>query len=479
MTRALRFGGALAVLVAGLAYGIWSLGLISNVGDAVDGADFRSPVGPVAKTEQRPGDPVAGRNALLNAPYVSCGIPYSAYRRLNPNTAAEMRLPERDGRNAELPYALTSHVNDDGVEIVANNCLTCHAGRVNDQLIIGLGNEFGDFTQDPSRLTLQTGNYVSGEAETRAWSNWADRIDGIAPYIQMKTVGPNPATNLTWALMAHLDPETLTWSQEPLIEPPPSDPLPISVPPWWNMAKKNAMFYTTIGRGDHSRFMLLASMLCIDGAGDVERITSYATDIEAFIKSLEPPAFPYPIDEVLAATGKAIFDADCSVCHGTYGENKTYPNRVYAVADVGTDPAYATEATNGARDRFYAWVARSPYSDAVAAPAPGYIAPPLDGIWATAPYLHNGSVPSMAALLSSDQRPAFWRHRNAPRTYDPSEMGWAFDVLDAGQEAEPDPDARRFIYDTTQRGYGNAGHTYSDKLSETQKRALLEYLKTL
>lgn len=479
MTRTFAFVTIASCLMMAATAGSWMLGLSWHETGLEEPRSFRSPTGAVPETEQRPGDPIAGRHALLNAPYVSCGIPYGAYQRLSNDTPADLLLPEREGRNAELPYALTSHVTDDGVEIVANNCLTCHAGRINNQLIIGLGNEFGDFTQDPSRLTLQTGTYVRGEAETQAWSHWADRIDGIAPYIQMQTVGPNPATNLTWALMAHLDPETLTWSQEPLIDPPPSNPLPISVPPWWGMSKKNAMFYTTIGRGDHSHFMLLASMLCIEGTNDVAEIISYAPDIEAFIKSIEAPRYPYAIDLSLAAEGAQIFMRDCSSCHGTYGDTETYPNRVYSVAEVGTDPVYATEATNGARDRFYQWVDRSPYSDAHPSPAPGYIAPPLDGIWATAPYLHNGSVPNMEALLFSDLRPQFWRHQTDPRRYDTDSMGWAIDTLSAGQDAEDDPEKRRFIYDATLRGYSNQGHTYSDKLSPDDRRALLEYLKTL
>ena len=468
------------VLAVGLAAILWFSGFLNPKVPAFDVADFRSPTGQVEKSEQRPGDAETGRMALLNAPYVSCGIPYSAYSRLNPDVLSPARLSGREGRNAELPYALTSHVNADGVEIISNNCLTCHAAQIEGELIIGLGNEFADFTRDPSRTTLQTGNYVRGEAETRAWAQWADRIDAISPYIQMKTVGPNPATNLTWALMSHLDPEELTWSQESLLAPPPRDPLPISVPPWWGLSKKNAMFYTTIGRGDHARFMLLASMLCIDGTNDVDEIVSYAADIRAFIASLEPPAYPFPVDTALAEQGEVIFQRACAECHGTYGETPSFPNTVYPIASVGTDPAYATEATNGDRDRFYEWVARSPYGGVgSAAPAPGYIAPPLDGVWATAPYLHNGSVPSMEALLQSDLRPEYWRHQHENRQYDQQAMGWRFEALPSGQDAESDADIRRYIYDTTLRGYGNEGHTYSDEMSEDDRKALLEYLKTL
>lgn len=440
----------------------------------------RSSIGPVSVTQQRPGDAEAGYRALVNEPYVSCGIPYDAYRAVTSDVRDDTPLPGRIGRNAELPYAMTAHVNDDGVEVVSSNCLTCHAAEIEGELIVGLGNEFGDFTRDPSRLALQSGAYVSGEAETAAWAHWADRIDGIAPYIQTKTVGVNPAPNLTWALMAHLDPETLAWSDEPLIEPPPEDPLPISVPPWWGMGKKNAMFHTTIGRGDHARFMLLASMLCIEGDDELGTIDGYAPDIRAYITSLEAPRYPHPIDEGLAAEGEAVFERECSACHGTYGEDETYPNRVYAVEDVGTDPAYAIEATNGSRDRFYEWLARSPYGDVEsAAPAPGYIAPPLDGVWATPPYLHNGSVPNMAALLRSELRPDFWRHRTEPRTYDPATLGWVHEELTTEQADEADPAARRTIYDTTLEGYGNGGHTYGDDLNDDARGALLEYLKTL
>ncbi len=480
MTRMSTLFSLIVVAVLAFAGAVWQVSWREAPNTAIDADQYRSPTGPVPAAPQRDGARDAGRHALLNAPYVSCGIPYGAYLRLNPQTEPDALVTGREGRNAELPFALTSHVNEDGVEIVSNNCLTCHADRINGELILGLGNAFGDFTQDPSRLVLQAGNYVQGKAETKAWQHWADRIDSIAPYVQTKTVGVNPAPNLTWALMAHLDPETLAWSQIPLIDPPPVDPLPISVPPWWGMSKKNAMFYTTVGRGDHARFMLLASMLCIDGTKEVAEIDSYAADIRAYIVSLEAPEFPFAIDTGLAAEGEGIFVRECSACHGSYGEEETFPNRVYPVDEVGTDAAYASDATDGSRDRFFDWVARSPYGDIHStAPAPGYIAPPLDGVWATAPYLHNGSVPSMAALLFSDLRPKYWRHQTDPRRYDPDILGWEHEALNLGQGAEKDPEARRQIYDTTLRGYGNAGHTYSDALNDQARAALLEYLKTL
>lgn len=439
---------------------------------------FRSDTGSVPASPQRSGDPTAGYRALVNEPYESCGIPYDAYRRLIPETSPEDQLPGRKNRNAELPYYQTAHTNTDGIEVVSANCLVCHAARFDGKLILGLGNEFLDFTQDPRDFVNEVGIYVRGEAATAAWQRWADRIAGIAPYIQTKTVGVNPATNLTWALMAHRDPETLAWSSESIIELPPRDPLPVSVPPWWRMKYKNAMFYTSLGRGDHARLMMLAGMLCVESVEEAKAIDTYAPDIRAYIANLDAPEYPFPIDKTLALEGQEVFERHCSQCHGTYGDDRSYPDRVIGLEEIGTDPEYALAATDGRRDRFYEWLHRSYYGEtARAAPARGYIAPPLDGVWATAPYLHNGSVPDIATLLTSETRPRYWRHRDNPRSYDPKTLGWRYEVLSHGKSSKPDADSR--IYDTTLTGYGNEGHTYGDTLTGSERQAVIEYLKTL
>jgi mono/diheme cytochrome c family protein len=457
------------------------LGAAATAGcDDDDAGRFRSEAGVVPETSQREGDPAAGYDALVNEDYVSCGLPYDAWRRLNPEVDPADLIPGRRGRNAELPYAATATTTAEGVEVVASNCLVCHAARFEGELIVGLGNEFLDFTQDASAAATSAGAYVRGEAETAAWRHWAERIEGVAPYIRTSTVGVNPATNLTWALMSRLDPETLEWADAPLIEPPPREPLPVSVPPWWRMQKKHAMFYTTIGRGDHARFMMLASLLCVDSVEEVEAIDAYGPDIRAWIASLEAPEYPHPIDAALAEEGRAIFEKGCSGCHGTYGEAPSYPNKLIPLGKIGTDPEYARAATDGRRDRFYEWVEASWFGSTVeTAPAPGYVAPPLDGVWATAPYLHNGSVPDVATLLDSAKRPRFWRHAPGAPEFDQETLGWRYERLEAGKDAAETPEDRARIYDTTRTGYGAGGHTYGDLLSEAERRALIEYLKTL
>lgn len=436
--------------------------------------------GPVPPAPQRPGDSAAGRIALLNAPYITCGIPESAYRRTVDTGALPEKLPGRRDRNAELPYFQTAYTTSDGVDLVTTNCLVCHAARFNGELVIGLGNEFLDFTRDPVPAVQRSGLYVDAGAEAREWGKWVDRITAIAPYMITDTVGVNPAPNVTLALIAHRDPRTLAWSPDPLLEPPPRTPLPVSVPPWWRMAKKHAMFYTTVGRGDHARMMMMESLVCTDSVAEARSIDSYFTDVRAYLTSLRPPLYPYPVDPPQATRGRAVFETHCSGCHGTYGDDGVYPNLVVALEAVGTDPAYARQAVDHWGD-YARWFQESFYGElARATPALGYIAPPLDGVWATAPYLHNGSVPSLEVLLDSARRPTYWRHADpAAPQYDDRALGWRFTVLPHGKSGVTDTDDRRTLYDTTLHGYGNGGHSFGDILSDADRRAVLEYLKTI
>lgn len=104
----------------------------------------------------------------------------------------------------------------------------------------------------------------------------------------------------------------------------------------------------------------------------------------------------------------------------------------------------------------------------VAPPAGPYAARPLHGIWAAAPYLHNGSVPTLYDLLSPpEQRPK--RFALGRRDYDPVKLGFVVTAACAPQDC---------LVDTTRPGNGNAGHRFGTELGETERMALIEYLKT-
>ena len=90
--------------------------------------------------------------------------------------------------------------NAEGVTIVSSNCLTCHAAEIEGELIRRPRQRVRRFHRKiPAASCCNRAISFRGDAETRAWERWADRVDGIAPYIRTATVGVNPATNLTWA----------------------------------------------------------------------------------------------------------------------------------------------------------------------------------------------------------------------------------------------------------------------------------------
>jgi mono/diheme cytochrome c family protein len=428
---------------------------------------------------QRNGDPDAGYHALVNNGYVGCGIPYSAFARVFAPAGPGDTLPGRDGHNATLPYNLTSFRVASGVEVVNPNCLECHAGHINGQLVIGLGASDADFTTDTGILARLSGGLVTDPTEHTEWARWSERVQAVAPFIRTHTIGVNPADNIAAVLFAHRDRNTLAWSHAALMPLPPNDPVAIDVPPWWNMRKKNAMLYNGSGRGDHARIMMTASTLCTDSVADAQAIDAYFPDIEAYILSLRPPAYPFAIDRTRAAHGETVFNATCSRCHGTYGASESYPNLIVSLGEVGTDPVLGVGAGQFAT-RFVDWFNQSFYGQAAhLQPTQGYVAPPLDGVWATAPYLHNGSVPTVEALLNSRTRPQYWTRSFASTDYNQTALGWNFTALDHGQSTVTDANMRARIYDTTLYGHSNQGHTFGDGLSDADRSDLIEYLKTL
>ena len=106
-----------------------------------------------------------------------------------------------------------------------------------------------------------------------------------------------------------------------------------------------------------------------------------------------------------------------------------------------------------------------------------YKARPHNGVWATPPYLHNGSVPNLFALLSpAAERPKLFYLGN--KQYDPIKLGLNTDPLHGAS-----------VFNTSLPGNSNAGHEFNDgpkgngvigrKLSEDERMQIIEYLKTL
>ena len=116
--------------------------------------------------------------------------------------------------------------------------------------------------------------------------------------------------------------------------------------------------------------------------------------------------------------------------------------------------------------------------DAAVSGGTGLHPPPLDGVWATAPYLHNGSVPTLWHLLTPDERPKVWKRTE--HGYDHDKLGLEITAYDKVPDDARTPHEKRLYYQTNLRGLGRQGHRFPvDGLSVAEKKALIEYLKTL
>lgn len=439
---------------------------------------------PIPAAEPPAGDPEAGLAALLEDDYVDCGIPYDLFMLGKGflGTYADAEAWDwRAGKNATVPYNWNVITSDGGTDLAVMNCLTCHAGSIDGELIIGLGRADVDYTTDFSGTLAAIPELPEITDAGKELNKFKARYEAVGPYIRMYTVGTNPALMVAVLLASHYNPYTLAWSDEPLVEV--NVPMiPADTPPWWRVAKKGGHFDNGMGRGDHRGTMMFASSLCTDSADEVATHLDAFADIWAYIASLEPPAYPWPIDAQLAAQGEALFECSCAGCHGTYADDpalETYPSLLIPKDVIGTDDAILSNV--GGVDAMVEWFNESWYGTVgqLEAPFEGYVAPPLDGIWATAPFFHNASVPTIELVLDSQARPTFWKRVDYDTTnYDRDALGWPYEAVGYGQDEAP-VDEAKYVYDTTKFGHAASGHTFGDHFTDAERKAVLEYLKTL
>jgi len=429
----------------------------------------------IEPSAQRSGDAQAGYEYLIYGDYVDAGIPYDLY--INIFGTNTENLLQRTGDNEILAPGVTALNAPNGVRVVATNCMQCHAQKINGDFVMGLGNSVADFTTDQSNnaQTLDLGvqfTYGANSLEYEAFEPFGRALTAIGPHIVAPKVGLNPAAKLAVVLAAHRDINDLSWQSSPLI-PIPDETITSDVPPWWVMKKKNALFYSAGGMGDFARISMASSLMTLQDSTKARAVEQKFVDVMAYIKTLEPPVYPKTIDQEKLARGEVLFEYNCVACHGYHGANSTYPNLLVELDKVGTDPVLA--GSNYTDEAFRQWYNNSWFSTFPAAaqfnPGAGYIAPPLDGIWASAPYLHNGSVPTLEDLLDSSQRPVYWERSFDTSDYDFEKVGWNYEVQSGANTKK--------IYDTTLLGYGNGGHTFGDHFTEEERSDLIEYLKSI
>jgi processive rubber oxygenase RoxA-like protein len=248
----------------------------------------------------------------------------------------------------------------------------------------------------------------------------------------------------------------------------PTEPAPIDYPSVWNQQLRHGHSLHWDGAAGSA---LERNVLVSVGAGTPRSAVPLESidAIQRFLDQLPPPKYPFAIDQTLAARGEPIWRANCASCHATDG-SATRLFDVVALDEIGTDPNRVDVVTQAGIDKLNTFSGNG-WQFSNFRKTNGYLSSPLDGIWLRAPYLHNGSVPTLRDLLKpGSQRPTMFFRGND--TYDQVNVGYVSTV--------PSEGATTFMtFDTSRAGNSSAGHEYGTQLSQDDQDALLEYLKTL
>ena len=344
------------------------------------------------------------------------------------------------------------------------SCLACHQGTVAGKSVPGVPNSLfalQTLTEDVRLTKIRLGKRLT-------------RMDIGSMFMPLG--GTNGTTNAVMfgvVLMAHRDVD---------LNVLPNNPLPKMVhhdhdaPPWWHFARKQYIYIDGFAPKTH-RALMQFTLVKENGPEVFHEREDDFRDIFAYLQSLRPPRYPFAIDAPLAEQGRAVFNQRCATCHGTYGPGGSYPEQRVPIEEVGTDRVRLDALLSDQRAAYGASWFTHYGRDQIVEDPDGYVAPPLDGVWASAPYFHNGSVPTLWHVLHPDQRPVVW-HRSEDG-YDQRKVGLEVTISDRLPSEARTPAERRRYFDTRAFSKSAAGHDFPDALDEAEKHAVLEYLKSL
>lgn len=490
---------------------------------------------------------------------------------------------QTDGGSGQLPEMFTQVRKSDGSWSgrIGVTCHGCHSGELrNDPGQPEFGFVFGGSSATDLNLFLRDMLPLGYTASA------------VMPLNLTKTRGTNNASSVNIAFMF---PESGLPSLRNVLGVLTSGSTgSMDSPAWWNMGHRPAKFVDGIFPMDaprvdavfYSPFLgLFGSLTGSLGNAGQAWMRDHGPEMNTWVETLKAPKYPFPIDEPLAEAGAVLFheldlwapsrnnpidrpegNGSCASCHGAYApryvndpdylampELEGMAGYIVPLRIIGTDPDRVntnTEAMQRAgASNFFGYVATKGTENDCGPQnqlrlrgdrEQGYLAQPLYGIWATAPYFHNGSVPNLWEVLKPEDRPSIWRRVSAPapenvegtvvmgfdtnlsRAFDTTKLGWNYDVIPCeshppmvvpgyncvvGDETKTtwilklmaqlfssvtgtwnllypamintQQIENRKIYNTHMYSQGNEGHEFTAVLTDQERMALIEYMKTL
>jgi hypothetical protein len=385
-----------------------------------------------------------------------------------------------------------------GVDQVGLNCAVCHTGTLRERpgaprrIVLGMPahqidlQSFVEFVLDCTLDNRVTADNLRGRFPRRGGPSLMERVlfrVGLVDRLKLQTlelrnrIGPILGDRVPRWGRGRVDtfnPYKAIQFNWPLDALPASERIGASdYPSLWNQAPREGMHLHWDGDNDSVDERNLSASL---GAGVTPVTVDHAglARIRGWIWRLPPPPYPFTVDRALADHGAGLYAAHCQACHADHRfrdgvKSGARVGLVEAIDRIGTDRHRLDSYTAAFAGNQYGLFPASPYRFTRFRKTGGYANHPLDGIWARAPYLHNGSVPTLRDLLEPpERRPAvFFRGYDV---YDGLKVGFVSDV--------PKADGIRFSrYDTSVPGNGNGGHVYGTSLSDADKQAIVEYLK--
>ena len=398
----------------------------------------------------------------------------------------------------DLPIGISRRLRQ-GVDHVGLNCAACHTGTVRDtpasppRIVLGMPahqldlQSFVEFVLECSLDNRMTTETVRGRLTDAGGSSLFQRVllrlglidrlkvqtlelrNRISPILgagvprwgrgRVDTFNPYKAVQFNW----------------PLDRLPASELIGASdFPSLWNQQPREGLQLHWDGNNDSVDERNLSAGL---GAGITPVTVDHAgiRRVRDWTWTLPPPPYPYEINRELAARGAGIYAQQCAQCHADHRfregiRSGSGVGQVVQASDIGTDRHRLDSYTAAFAANQYSLFPDSTYRFRRFRKTNGYANHPLDGIWARAPYLHNGSVPTLRDLLEpAERRPAVF-HRGYD-VYDRERVGFVTNV--------PEERGRTYFrYDTSIPGNSNAGHAYGTGLPDADKQAVVEYMKT-